>query len=80
LELHRVELDKKLRLPDPAKAMEGVWKLLRKTRQQINVHGTTVTVSPVSRPETLKAQKLAKIDADRKKGLGTSYAVKATIR
>ena len=80
MKLHRVELDKKLRLPDPAKAIEGVWRLLSKTRQQVNVHGSTVTVSPVSIPETLKAQKLAKIEAERKKGLGTSYAVKATIR
>ncbi len=80
MELHRVELDKKLRLPDPAKAMEGVWKLLRRTQQQINIHGSNVTGSAVSRPETLKAQTLAKLEADRKKAIGTSYAVKATIR
>ena len=78
--MHRVELDKKLRLPDPAKAMEGVWKLLNKTRQQVNLNGSAVRVSPVSRPETLKAQKQAKVDAERKKGIGTSYAVRTTIR
>ncbi len=80
MELHRVELDKKLRLPDPSKAMEGVWKLLRKTRQQVNIHGSAVAGSPVSRPETLKAQKLAKFAAEKKRAIGTSYAVKTNIR
>ena len=80
MELHRVELDKKLRLPDPSKALEGVWKLLRKTRQQVDVHGSAVALSPVSRPETLIAQKLAKLEAERKKAVGTSYSVRSAIR
>ena len=78
--MHRVELDKKLRLPDPTKALEGVWKLLRKTRQQVDVHGSGVAVSPVSRPETLSVRKLAKLEAERKKAVGTSYAVRSAIR
>ncbi len=35
--MHSVELEKKLRLPDPTKTMEAVWKMLRRTRQQVDV-------------------------------------------
>ncbi len=80
MELHRVELDKKLRLPDPSKAVEGVWKLLSRTRQQVNTHGARATASPEYRAETVRVKRLAKIEAERKKGIGTSYALKATIR
>ncbi len=78
--MHRVELDKKLRLPDPAKAVEGVWKLLRRTQQQVNIHGPGITGSKMAGSDTLKAQRLAKLEAERKKSLGASYALKTTIR
>ena len=78
--MHSVELERKLKLPDPSKAMEGVWKLLRRTRQQMNTtQGKVVAVSG-SPGERLSVQKRARIEAERAKGRGVSYAVHNSIR
>ncbi len=80
MKMHSVDLERKLRLPDPTKAMEGVWKLLRRTRQQLNTTtGMAVGVSG-SVGETLVARKQAKIEAERQKGRGVQYALRTTLR
>ncbi len=80
MKMHSVEVEKKLRLPDPTKAMEGVWKLLRRTRQQLN--GTTNKAVGVSgsSSETLVAKKMAKIQAERQKVRGAQNALRNTFR
>ncbi len=78
MNMHSIELEKKLRLPDPTKAMEGVWKLLRRTHQQLNTTaGTTVEGSSA---QALVAKKLAKIEAERQKARGAQYALRTTFR
>lgn len=82
-DLHSVELEKKLRLPDPSKAMETVWKMLRRTKQQMdltNQHAASVSVGSASPGAALSTKKLARIEAERKKGQGTVYAARNTFR
>ena len=80
MKLHAVELERKLRLPDPSKAMEGVWKLLRRTRQQLNTAGTIAANTSGSAGEGFRAKKLAKIEAERQKARGAQYALRTTFR
>ena len=78
--MHSVELERKLRLPDPTKAIEGVWKLLRRTRQQLNTTASKTTLRSGSAGESFVAKKLAKIEAERQKGRGVQYALRNTLR
>ncbi len=80
MKLHSVELEKKLRLPDPTKAMEGVWKLLRRTRQQLNMTANKAVGVSGSSSETLVAKKMAKIEAERQKARGTQSVLRNTFR
>ena len=80
IKMHSVELEKKLRLPDPTKAMEGVWKLLRRTRQQLDTTGTGVGRLSGSSGEALAARKRAKLEAERQRGRGAQYALRNTLR
>ncbi len=79
-ELHSVELERKIRLPDPTKAMEGVWKLLRRTRQQLNTTGTKAAGLSASAGEGLMAKKQAKLHAERQKSRGAQNALRMTLR
>jgi predicted exporter len=80
MKLHSVELEKKLRLPDPTKTLEGVWKMLKRTKQQIDmVHGEDVGVSGAT-SQVLLEKKRAKMDAERHKAQGTMYAMRTAIR
>jgi len=78
--MHSIKLERRLRLPDPVKALEGVWKIVRGTRQQLNV--TPGISRTVSRPDwrTVEARKLAKIDAERRKAAAVSSAYRSTFR
>ena len=78
--LHSVELEKKLRLPDPTKTMEAVWKMLRRTKQQVDVTTTGADVGSGSSGPALFEKKRARSEADRRKGQGTVYAMRTTIR
>ena len=78
--MHAVELERKLRLPDPSKAMEGVWKLLRRTRQELNTTGNMAANTSGSAGEGFRAKKLAKIEAERQKARGAQYALRTTFR
>ena len=78
--MHAVEMERKLRLPDPTKAMEGVWKLLKRTRQQLNMTGENAVGVSGSSSEAVVAKRLAKIEAERQKGRGAQYALRNTFR
>ncbi len=78
--MHSIELEKKLRLPDPTKAMEGVWKLLRRTKQQLNVNGGKAAAVSGSASQALSEKKRAGIEANRQRGRGVSYALRTTMR
>ncbi len=78
--MHSIELEKKLRLPDPTKAMEGVWKLLRRTKQQLNVNAGKAAAVSGSAGQALSERKRARIEADRQRGRGVSYALRTTVR
>ncbi len=78
--MHSVELEKKLRLPDPAKAVEGVWKLLRRTKQQLNVNAGKAAAISGSAGQALLEKKRARIEADGQKARGISYALRNTVR
>ena len=80
MELHAVEMERKLRLPDPTKAMEGVWKLLRRTRQQLNMTGDNAVGVSGSSSEAVVAKRLAKIEAERQKGRGAQNVLRNTFR
>ena len=78
--MHSVELEKKVRLPDPTKAMEAVWKMLRRTKQQVDLT-LPVTGNPArSSPTSLQEKKRARLEADRRKAQATLYAMRTTIR
>jgi hypothetical protein len=78
-QMDSTELDKKLRLPDPAKTLEVVWKLLGRTRLQLN--NTTGNSGGTSAyGEARAAQKLAKLEAERQKARGTQYGLRTTVR
>lgn len=78
-EMHSIELERKLRLPDPTKAMEGLWRLIRRTRQQVNVR-TTVGGSPSVSWQAVDIKKRAKLDADRRKAAAVFLAYRSTFR
>ncbi len=78
--MHSIELEKKVRLPDPTKAMEGVWKLLRRTKQQLNVNAGKATAISGSAGQALLEKRRARIEADRQRGRGISYALRTTVR
>ncbi len=78
--MHIVELEKKLRLPDPTKTLEAVWKTLRRTMQQVDVTAIGTGVASGSTGPALSEEKRAKIQAERAKAQGTVYAMRTTIR
>ncbi len=80
MELHSVELEKKVRLPDPTKTLEGVRKMLRRTKQQMNMGTGRASVVSGATSQVLLEKKRAKIEADRRKAQGTMYAMRNTIR
>ena len=80
IELNSVELERKLRLPDPSKAMEGVWKLLRRTRQQLNSTAGKAAVMSGSSGAALAVKRQAKIEAERQKSRGSQWALRNTLR
>jgi hypothetical protein len=80
MKLHSVELEKKLRLPDPTKTLEGVWKMLKRTRQQIDMGpGAAAGVSGATSRVSLE-KKRAKVEAERHRARGTIYSMRTTIR
>lgn len=78
--MHSIELEKKVRLPDPTKAMEGVWKLLRRTKQQLNVNAGNSAAISGSAGQALLEKMRARMEADRQKARGISYALRTTVR
>ena len=81
-QMHPVELEKKLRLPDPAKTMEAIWKLLKRTRQHLDTSViTTYGGVASSHPEIVALEKKkAVLEADRRRGQGRSYTQWRTMR
>ncbi len=78
-QMDSIELEKKLRLPDPAKTLEVVWKLLGRTRLQLNgTRGNSVITSAYG--EARAAKKLAKLEAERQKARGAQYGLRTTVR
>ena len=78
--MHSIELEKRPRLPDPAKVLDGAWKLLKRTRQQLNLApGQTVAVSGPAELATTE-KKRARIEASRRKGQGTPYVFRTYLR
>lgn len=74
-----IELEKRVQLPDRAKTLEIVWKLLRWTRLQLN-DARSNTASIPANGEALTARKLAKLEAERQKARGTQYGLRTTVR
>ena len=79
-ELQPAVLERKLRLPDPSKAIEGVWKLLKRTRQQFDTTQSTVSTVSGKSAETFRAKKHAMIEAERQKARGVGYSLRSSIR
>ena len=79
-DLHSVELERKVRLPDPSKAMEAVWKMLRRTKQQVDLTAPRTAEPNRTSGAILSEKKRARIEADRKKAQGTIYAMRTSIR
>ena len=80
MKLHSVELEKKLRLPDPTKALEGVWKMLKRTKQQIDMDPGKAAGVSGGTSQVLLEKKRAKLDAERHKANGAMYAMRTSIR
>ncbi len=78
--MHIVELEKKLRLPDPTKTLEAVWKTLRRTMQQVDVSGIGTGLASRSTGPALAEKKRARIQAERSKAQGTIYWMRTAIR
>jgi hypothetical protein len=79
-DLHSVELEKKLRLPDPTKTMEAVWKMLRRARQQVDVTTPNAATISGSAGPVLSEKRRARTEADRRKAQATIYAMRTTVR
>jgi ethanolamine ammonia-lyase small subunit len=79
-DLHIVELEKKLRLPDPTKTLEAVWKTLRRTTQQVDVTGIGTGVASGSTGPALSEKKRARTEAEHSKAQGTIYWMRTAIR
>ncbi len=77
--MHPVELEKRLRLPDPAKTMETIWKLLKRTRQRLDTSASATSASISSSPDII-AERKARMEADRRRSQGISYARWTIIR
>ena len=78
-QMDSTDLEKKLRLPDPAKTLEVVWKLLRRTQLQLNdPRGSSAGSSAYG--DGRAAKKLAKLEAERQKARGTQYGLRTTVR
>lgn len=78
--MHSIELEKKVRLPDPAKVLEGAWKLLKRSRQQMDLpRGKTGSIAG-SAGQSVQEKKRARIEADRHEGQGTISYLRTTIR
>ncbi len=78
--MHSVELDKKLRLSDPAKVLEGAWELLKRTRQQLDTTlGEALSIAD-SAGQSIPEKKRARLDAGRQKGRGIPYLLRTTLR
>lgn len=74
-----IELEKRVRLPDRAKTLEVVWKLLGWTRLQLNyTRGSSAGTSAYG--EVRAAKKLAKLEAERQKARGTQYGLRTIVR
>ncbi len=79
--MHPVELERKLRLPDPAKTMEAIWKLLRRTRQHMDTSVITTHGGVISHPEIVAlGKKKARLETDGRRSQGTSYAPWRIVR
>ena len=78
--MHSVELEKKVRLPDPTKTMEAVWKMLRRTKQQVDLTTPGTSIPAKSSSAILLEKKRARIEADRRKAQATTYVMRTTIR
>ena len=80
-QMHPVELEKKLRLPDPSKTMEAIWKLLKRTGQHLDTSVITTSSGVLSHPEIVALGKSkARLEADRRRSQGTSYAQWRIVR
>src|SRR5712692_6876675 len=79
-QMHPVELEKKLRLPDPAKTMQTIWKLLKRTRQRLDTSTSATSASISSSPDIALERKKARMEADRRKSQGTLYAQWRAVR
>ena len=73
-------LERKLRLPDPSKAIDSIWKLLKRTRQQFDTTQSTVATVSTTSAETFRAKKNAMIEAERQKARGVGYSLRTSIR
>ena len=73
-------LERRLRLPDPTKALEGVWKLLKRTRQQFDTTQGIATGVSIASVETHEMKKQAAIRAERQKAQGIAYTFRTSLR
>ena len=80
MKMHSVELEKKLRLPDPTKTLEGVWKMLKRTKQQTDMGPGRAAVVSGATNQALHEKKRAGIEAERQKARGTIYAMRTAVR
>jgi hypothetical protein len=78
-EMDSIELEKRVQLPDHAKTLEVVWKLLSWTRLQLNDTRSN-SASTSAYGEARMAKKLAKLEAERQKARGTQYGLRTTVR
>ncbi len=73
--MHTVELERKLRLPDPAKTMETVWKLLKRTRQRLDTSVAVTQPTTGPSPDLVALErKNARLVADHRRSQGVSYS------
>ncbi len=78
-QMDSIELEKRLRLPDPAKTIEAVWKLLRRNRQQLSLTAHNSAGASVS-GQVLAAKRSAKVEAERQRARGTQYGLRTSLR
>ena len=73
-------LERRLRLPDPSKAIDSIWKLLKRTRQQFDTTQSNISTVSGTSAETFRAKKHAMIEAERQKARGVGYSLRTIIR
>ncbi len=78
--MHSIRPEWKIRLPDPSKVLESAWKLLGRTRGQIDTNSLGAPAGQRVSSEARAEKRRAHLDAERQRARGVSYGLRTIVR